>query len=372
MVVSNLPNHESNNGSSKKRVGILLEQHFEDSEFKIPYNALKNAGAEVIVLGTRMNDQYDGKRGTLSQKPDATATEVQSEDFDAIVIPGGQAPDRIRRNPNAVRLVMDAIAQERWVAAVCHGPQVLIEADQLQGKRATGYRSIRKDLQNAGANYIDEAVVVDGSLITSRQPSDLPLVTITLLSVLGFSVDGSTPPDVGDRNVEWWRLAESWGGSSRQDLINTLNTAMVGEQYTLSAFRLYDEWIKDSELRLVMREVCLSKESHITLLENRLKAFDEGISWQVASVAGEAYATLQGWLHTCDDLSVLRRALGDVQTGWVDAYHLASQVTDPNTAEVLEEIGSNLLLHEQRLADFYRARRGRQVQPPTPTTVAIA
>ena len=357
-------------GNQSTRVAILLEDKFEDSEFQIPSTALRQAGAKVVVVGSRMNDEYTGKRGEVSVKPDATATEVRSEDFDAVVIPGGIAPDYIRANPNAVRLVMDAIAQGKTVAAVCHGPQVLIEADQLRGKQATGYRSIRKDMQNAGATYIDEPVVVQSNLITSRRPGDLPVFTTTLLTRLGLRLEDTNLPDVSDQTYEWWRLGEAWGGSSRLDIVNAINTALTGEHYTLKAFEHYVKKISDQEIQIVLAGVRKTKEDHVKLLEQRLAAFEEQPSWQTAG--SEAYATLQSWLQTNDDqMAILRRALGDVQTGVVDAYRLCSQLTDPITVEIMEQIESNLSRHEMRLGDLCRARMNGNVQPPMPTTFAV-
>lgn len=357
------------NGTGKKRIAILLENQFEDSEFQIPYTALQSAGAKVIVLGSRMNDEYRGKRGKVSVKPDATATEVRSEDFDAIVIPGGNAPDRIRANPNAVRLIMNAMAQEKTIAAVCHGPQVLIEADQLRGKRATGFRSIRKDIQNAGATYVDEAVVVDGNLITSRQPSDLPMFATTLLFNLNLNIEGTVFPELGDRNFAWWKLGEEWGGSSRMDILAALNTAIIGERYTVAIFEQYSEQVSNAETQLVLNEIVGTKRSHVQLLEERLHAFNEQVSWQAAGT--DAFAALQRWLQSnASEQDILRRALGDIQTGVVDAYQLSIKLTDPTTVDILDRIESDLQRHEERLSDLYRARFGAQVAPPTPTTIA--
>lgn len=356
------------NGANQTRVAILLEGGFEDSEFQIPYQALKKAGANVIILGSRMNDEYKGKLGKVTAKPDATATEVRSEDFDAIIIPGGGAPDKIRANPNAVRLVMDAMAQGEIVAAVCHGPQVLIEADQLRGKQATGFRAIRKDMQNAGATYIDEPVVVNGNLITARQPGDLPLFTTTILSRLQLKLDDTVLPETSDRTFEWWTLAEAWGGSSRLDIVNALNTAMVGERYTLEAFKQYTQKISDPELGVLLAAVITSKERHVQLLEKRLQAFNEQVSWQ--AIGSEAFASLQSWLQSSEEMEIVRRALGDLQTGVVDSYHLCGQLTDPLSIEIFAEIESTLSEHERRFGDFYRARLGEKVQSPMPTTLA--
>ncbi|MBV9959089.1 MAG: DJ-1/PfpI family protein, partial [Acidobacteria bacterium] len=126
----------------KTKVAILVEKNFEDSEFQIPYTALQEAGAEVTVLGSRVNEKYAGKQGKVSIKPDATTTEMRAADFDAVIIPGGMAPDTMRTNMKTVRFVADALEQGKLVAAVCHGPQVLIEGDLLKGRRATGFRAI--------------------------------------------------------------------------------------------------------------------------------------------------------------------------------------------------------------------------------------
>lgn len=362
---------QATNGFPTIRVGILIENQFEDSEFQVPYTALQQAGATTVVLGTRMNEEYRGKQGKVTIAPDATLAEVRAEDFDAIVIPGGVAPDKIRVNPYALRLVADAIAQDKLVAAVCHGPQVLIDAELLQGKQITGFRAIRKDIQNAGATYVNDALVVDGNLITARQPGDLALFTTAILNRLGLTIEGTLLPDTSDRTYDWWQLAEQWGGSSRQDILNALNTAIIGERYTLAAFKQYGERVTGAEISLVLNDIVATKERHVALLEQRLHGFGERVTWQ--AMGSEAFATLQGWLQaTTDDVSVLRRALGDLQTGTVDAYHLATQLTDPASVELLEQIANNLEQHEERLAELYRARLGKQVQPPMPTTMAAS
>src|SRR3712207_409828 len=108
------------------------------------------------------------------------------------------APDRMRTNMKTVRFVQQAFGQGKLVAAVCHGPQVLIEGDLLRGKRATGFRAIRKDMQNAGADYTDEPIVADGNLITSRRPSDLPIFTAAILRRLNLTLRNVALPDEGD------------------------------------------------------------------------------------------------------------------------------------------------------------------------------
>ena len=128
-----------------------------------------------------MNETYTGKQGKAIHQSRRDDDGSARRDFDAVVIPGGMAPDTMRTNMKTVRFVQDAVEQGKLVAAICHGPQVLIEGDFLKGRRATGFRAIRKDMQNAGANYVDEPLVVDGNIITSRSPSDLPIFTAAIL-----------------------------------------------------------------------------------------------------------------------------------------------------------------------------------------------
>lgn len=355
-----------------KRVAILVEQHFEDSEFQIPYTALQEAGAEVTVLGSRVNETYAGKQGKVTIKADATTTETRAEEFDAVIIPGGQAPDIMRTNMKTVRFVEDAVRENKLVAAVCHGPQVLIEGDLLKGRRATGFRAIRKDMQNAGANYTDEAVVTDNNLITSRQPGDLPLFTAAILRRLGLSIKDTELPGEGERDAEWWKLAEKWGGSTKAEIVDAINTAIRGERYALTAFEHYTDKATDDELRAAFKEICATKERHVGMLEARLKQLGEVESFQAAGSG--AWATLKSWLQSNNDVAVMRRALGDLQTGVVDAYNLRNKLTDPLTVQIFDEIEVDIARHEQRVADLYHARqaseKGKPAQPTTGAAVS--
>lgn len=354
---------------TKKRVAILIDQKFEDSEFQIPYKALQQAGAEISVLGSRMNEKYQGKESQVSIKPDGTVTEARPDDFDAVIIPGGMAPDTIRNNPNAVQFVQKAMESGKVIAAVCHGPQVLIEGDLLKGKNATGFISIRKDMINAGANYMDEPLVVDGNLITSRQPGDLAIFTTAILTRLGLGLPEQALPDESDRTAQWWQLAEAWGGNSKREIVDALNTALAGERYGRKAFEYYAEQTSDAELRSLLHEMIQNKQRHIQILESRLH--DLEASESISASAADAYATLQDWLHSSDDLVILRRALGDIQTGVVDTYNLRKHYTDPTSTAIFTEIEANLAKDEQRLAKLYHARTGTQAaQPAKPTTGA--
>ena len=351
------------------RVAILIEQNVEDSEFQIPYAALGASGAEVTVLGSRVNEKYAGKQGKVSIEADATTTDARAEDFDAVVIPGGMAPDKMRTNMKTVRFVRDAFAQGKLVAAVCHGPQLLIEGDLLRGKRATGFRAIRKDMQNAGADYENSPVVVDGNLITSRRPSDLPMFTAKILRSLGLDAGDTPLPAEGDMTAEWWQIAEGWGGQSAGEIIDGINTAIRGERYALNAFEKYAEKATDPEIKSLFGVIVASKRRHLESLEGRLAALGgkEGIQ----ETGSGAWATLKSWLQSSDDISLLRRAMGDLQTGVVDAFNLTNQFTDPVTAAVFDEIEVDLAKHEQRVADLYHARLGGgESQPAQPSTGA--
>ncbi len=358
--------------STKKRAAILIDQKFEDSEFQIPYKALQQAGAEVVVLGSRMNEKYHGKQGQVSIKPDGTVTEARPEDFDAVIIPGGMAPDTMRNNPNTVRFVQKAMELGKLVAAVCHGPQVLIEGDLLKGKKATGFVSIHKDMMNAGANYLDEPLVVDGNLITSRQPGDLAIFTTAILTHLGLEIPEQALPDASDANAQWWQLAEVWGGNSKKEIIDALNTALAGERYARKAFEQYAEKTSDAQLRSLLHEMIENKQHHIQILERRLQDLDALES--IRASAADAYASLQDWLHSNDDFAILRRTLGDIQTGVVDAYNLRKQYTDPVSTAIFTAIEVDLAEYEQRIAKLYHARIGdkpaQSAMPTTDTAVA--
>jgi protease I len=154
-------------------IAIPLAQDFEDSEFSVPYSRLKEAGHDIVVFGKQAGETVNGKRGEESFTVEKTAQELSPSDFDVLIIPGGFSPDHLRTDDQVVSFVRTFCKTGKLVAAICHGPQLLIEADAVNGKTMTSFASVRKDLQNAGANWIDEKVVEDGNLITSRKPDDL-------------------------------------------------------------------------------------------------------------------------------------------------------------------------------------------------------
>jgi protease I len=157
-----------------KRIAILAEEGFEDSELTEPLRAMRDAEARVVIVGSGTRNTYQGKRGAATVKVDVSADKVSADDFDAVIIPGGYAPDKMRLHQAMVDLVREAFNAGKPVAAICHGPQLLISADVVKGRRVTSWPSISVDLRNAGAEWVDEPVVQDGNLITARKPSDLP------------------------------------------------------------------------------------------------------------------------------------------------------------------------------------------------------
>lgn len=162
-------------------IAIPIDDDFEDSEFTVPRDRLREAGHEIVTLGVERGRTVAGKRGKATVTVDASADECDPAVFDAVVIPGGYSPDHLRTDGALVAFLKKFHATGRLVAAVCHGPQLLIEADAVRGRTVTSWPSIRKDLVNAGAAWVDRPVVEDGNLITSRKPEDLEAFSDAIL-----------------------------------------------------------------------------------------------------------------------------------------------------------------------------------------------
>ncbi len=154
------------------RIAFLLDDVYEDSEFRVPYDRLLEAGHDVVVLGLEQGKTVHGKQGDTFDV-EAGPEAADASGFDAVVVPGGYSPDKIRTDAKLVALVREAAQADKPVAAICHAGWVLAEADVVRDRTVTSYPSIRTDLVNAGATWVDEKVVVDGPLITSRTPADL-------------------------------------------------------------------------------------------------------------------------------------------------------------------------------------------------------
>ena len=156
---------------------FIVGEGFEDSEFQVPYERLKKAGHQIDVMGVKAGTDILGKRGDTAAHVDIAANEAYPDHYDAMVIPGGFGPDRLRTNDDIVSFIKGFMESGKPVAAICHGPQLLIEAEEVRHRTLTSWPSIKTDLLNAGAFWVDREVEVDGNLITSRKPADLDAFT---------------------------------------------------------------------------------------------------------------------------------------------------------------------------------------------------
>lgn len=158
-------------------IAFVLGEDFEDSEFRKPYDGLRAKGHTIDIIGAKAGTKVKGKKGKETVEIEKAADAVDPGSYDALVIPGGYSPDHLRMEKAVVALTRTMLRDGKLIAAVCHGPQLLIEADGVKGRVVTSWPSVRKDLENAGATWVDEEVHTDGKLITSRKPDDLPAFT---------------------------------------------------------------------------------------------------------------------------------------------------------------------------------------------------
>jgi protease I len=178
---------------SGRRVVCLVGDDYEDLELWYPVLRLQEAGAEVVLAGQEAGRRYVGKNGYPCVS-DRTISQMRAEDVDGLVIPGGWMPDKLRRDPAVLELTRHVAAKGKLVASICHGPWILISAGLCRGVRMTSTPGIRDDLVNAGADWVDEEVVVDRRFVTSRRPSDLPAFGRWIVEVLARQ-----EPDAGSR-----------------------------------------------------------------------------------------------------------------------------------------------------------------------------
>jgi protease I len=166
-----------------KKVLVLAENLYQELELWVPYYRLKEEGAEVTLVGTGSSRTYTSKLG-YPVEVNKEAKEIDMSQYDGVVIPGGYAPDMMRRSPEMVKIVREAHQKGKVVAAICHAGWMLASAGILKGKNATGVSAIKDDLVNAGAHYVDAEMVRDGNLITSRKPDDLPAFCREIIEAL--------------------------------------------------------------------------------------------------------------------------------------------------------------------------------------------
>ncbi len=166
-----------------KRIAILLENYYDDKELLYPYFRMQEAGFDVDLIGSKAGETYKSKNG-LPSTSDKASSEVNAKDYDALIIPGGFSPDYMRRNADTIAFTNAINAQNKPIAAICHGAWLLISSIDLSRRTMTGFHTLKVDLENAGATFVDQAVVTDGNIITSRTPKDLPVFAQAIIKAL--------------------------------------------------------------------------------------------------------------------------------------------------------------------------------------------
>jgi protease I len=165
-------------------IACLLGPLFEDSEFQKPYDAFQKEGHKVTIIGLEAGQSLKGAKGKVEAKTDKSIDEVKTEQFDALLIPGGVSPDKLRVNDKVVDFVQRMFDSKKPIFAICHGPQLLLTADRYKGYKLTAWKTVVGDLQKAGADVVDEVVVLDHNVVTSRMPDDIPKFIEKSLSLL--------------------------------------------------------------------------------------------------------------------------------------------------------------------------------------------
>ncbi len=166
-----------------RKIAMLLENQFDDRELIYPYYRLQEEGFAVDLIGAKQDTIYKSKHG-MPMKSDRASSDVKAEEYEAVVIPGGFSPDYMRRTQATIDFVKAMNNLRKPIAAICHAPWVVISATDLHNRKMTGFPTVRKDIENAGATYLDEEVVVDDNLITSRTPNDLPAFLKAIIAAL--------------------------------------------------------------------------------------------------------------------------------------------------------------------------------------------
>jgi protease I len=166
------------------RIACVLDVDYQDSEFKEPYDAFRTAGHQVSIIGLKAGKELKGKMGTVTTKAEVGIDQVRPEQFDALFIPGGYSPDHLRADNRMVAFTKAFFEADKPVFAICHGPQLLITARVVKGRKMTAWKTIQEDLSQVGANVVDQEIVVDKNLVTSRQPSDIAAFIRESLKVL--------------------------------------------------------------------------------------------------------------------------------------------------------------------------------------------
>jgi protease I len=156
------------------RIAVIIDNFFEDSEYTEPVKAFQEKGHDIVHVGIEKGKIVKGKKKQTPVEVEQSVNQAKADEFDALLIPGGYSPDQLRVHPQAVAFARHFMEKDKPVFSICHGPQLLISADAIRNRTVTGWTSIIQDIKNAGATFVDQSVVTDGNLVTSRNPSDLP------------------------------------------------------------------------------------------------------------------------------------------------------------------------------------------------------
>jgi protease I len=251
---------------SGKRAVVLAEKLYEDLELWYPLLRLRGMGMTVHVVGTGSEQTYTSKHGYPVQV-DTTADLVSAKDVDAVIVPGGYAPDYLRRYPAVLQLVRDAFNQGKVVAAICHAGWVLASAGILKGRQVTSVAAIKDDMINAGAKWVDQEVVQDGNLITSRKPGDLPAFTDAIIAALG-GVEAAGLDKVSDKT----------------SAVEALRMAVQAEE---AAFKFYStamQRVKDPEAKNVFNTLAKEEERHRKIVQDELQRLTINPDWDRYSI----------------------------------------------------------------------------------------
>jgi len=249
-----------------KRAVILAEDLYQDLELWYPLLRLRGTGMDVQVAGTGSASTYMGRHG-YPVEVDTTVDQVKAKDIDAVVVPGGYAPDRLRRYPAVLKLVREAFEQGKVVAAICHAGWVLVSAGIVKGRRLTSFSAIKDDLVNAGAIWLDEEVVQDSNLITSRQPSDLPAFTDAIIAALGGVEAGGLE-----------KVTEKTGP------LEALRMAIQAEEAAFEFYSLAVQKTKDAEARNIFHHLAQEEERHRAIVQDEYNRLTMNPEWDRYSI----------------------------------------------------------------------------------------
>ncbi len=321
----------------ERRVAILIADKFQDEEGTEPRDFLKRHGVQAEYVGLKKGE-LRGKNGRKTVTVDRTIDEVSPADYDALVIPGGSAPERLRIDERVLRFVQLFWESGRPVAAICHGPQVLISAGLLNGRRATCYVGIRDDVKLAGAEYVDEPVVRDGQLITSRVPADLPQFNQALLEALKELDERSSELTLPENPLEALRVA-----ISREKGAHDFYLELSGR-------------FAEERLRNKFRYLASIEKGHWEDLSALFRSISGGKEPELLERETEISADLD--LGNAEPSAITRVAMEAEQKAYEYYKRAAEKARSPRVKEMFSLLAAEELEHKRLLGVDYAAETG--------------